>query len=56
VRNVQEHKNPYPPGYGFRAMDSFSPFTKKEHTKNEQALVNMFSQKSSIKQSEKRGS
>lgn len=49
VRNVQEQKNPYPAGYGFNAQDSFTPFAQKEHSPKEQAWINLFKSRSSIK-------
>lgn len=50
VRNVQETKNPYPPGYGFTSRDSyFMPEYQKERTKTQEAWVSMFTPKTSLK-------
>lgn len=55
VRNIQETKNPYPPGYGFTSGpdDSFSPQYKKDLTKSQQAWVDIFAFRSSLKKNEK---
>lgn len=49
VRNVQEHKNPYPAGYGFSSNDYYSVSGPKELNKNQQAWLNMFKPKTSLK-------
>jgi hypothetical protein len=50
IRNIHEHKNPYPPGYGMSSREEYySPQKKKEYTKIEQALVTMFTPRTSLK-------
>lgn len=50
VRNVQKNKNPYPPGYGLGSRESyFDPNRKKDNTPQQQAWVNMFKPKTSLK-------
>lgn len=49
IRNIQESKNPYPPGHGFNFGDNgFLPSADKVRTKNEEAWVSMFKQRKSI--------
>jgi hypothetical protein len=49
VRNVQTQKNPYPPGYGFSQQDYYTPNGHTELNKNQQAWLNMFKPKTSLK-------
>jgi hypothetical protein len=49
VRNVQEHKNPYPAGYGFNKSDYFVPEDRQQYTPAQQAWVNIFKSRSSLK-------
>lgn len=50
IRNLQENKNPYPPGYGMRSMEGyFMPSETKQYNKTEQAFINMFKPRSSLK-------
>ena len=49
VRNVQMQKNPYPPGYGFSQADYYTPPYSKEMNPTQQAWLNMFKPKSSLK-------
>lgn len=49
VRNVQEHKNPYPAGYGYNRSDYFVPTEQKPYSQAEQAWVNIFKARKSIK-------
>lgn len=49
VRNVQEHKNPYPPGYGFSQDNHYTPAGHKKYTKAEEGWINIFKTKSSLK-------
>lgn len=48
VRNVQEHKNPYPAGYGFSQDTHYTPIGHKDYTKSQQGWVNMFKTRSSL--------
>lgn len=50
IRNVQTQKNPYPPGYGFTSKDGyFDPEYKKERTASQEAWLQMFKPKTSLK-------
>lgn len=50
VRNIQETKNPYPPGYGFSGSDNyFVPEKGKDFTPKQQAWVDIFKTRKSIK-------
>lgn len=50
MRNIQENRNPYPPGYGARGQDSyFAPNQEKPHTASQQAWINIFKTRKSIK-------
>ncbi len=49
VRNVQEHKNPYPPGYIQHREGYFMPNSYQNHSKQEQAWINLFKSRKSIK-------
>lgn len=48
IRNIQEHRNPYPPGHLSRG-ESFSPNSNKDRTKAQQSWVNLFKGRSSLK-------
>jgi hypothetical protein len=49
IRNLQEHKNPYPPGYQHTNKYNIFDPGKKEHSPKEQAWISMFSPKTSLK-------
>jgi PBSX family phage terminase large subunit len=49
LRNVVENKNPYPAGYGMTNGEFFMPEKQKSYTKNEQAWLEIFKPKSSLK-------
>lgn len=49
VRNVQEKKNPYPAGYGVSQENYYTPAGQKDYTKNQQAWIDIFKTRSSLK-------
>ena len=50
VRNVQTTKNPYPAGYGFvKDRDYFTPERKQVNTPQQQAWIDMFKPRTSLK-------
>jgi len=49
MRNVSENKNPYPAGYGIKNTDFFTPDSQKKYTKSEEAWINIFKTRSSLK-------
>ncbi len=49
VRNVQEHRSPYPSGYGHNPSEYFTPTQKSELTKSQQQWADMFKSRKSIK-------
>lgn len=52
MRNIQESKNPYPPGFGFAGSDNyFVPERDQQFNRKEQAWVDLFKARKSIKKS-----
>lgn len=50
IRNIQNTKNPYPAGYGFKGSDSyFTPNKDTEFTQKQQVWVDLFKARKSIK-------
>lgn len=48
VRNIHEHRNPYPPGYGIGKADEIFQWQTKTLTPQQEAWANMFKPKKSI--------